>query len=454
MTVPAGQDTYGAALDPQSRSDLGKPQGLKSAPSIPNPEYPHLGFNPVPGDTETVRGLEKKLSGCAKVLQEAYDLVTKLLDGSYWKGDAAVAFREQLDGGPLPLNLKNAAHSIRKAARQLDRWESELDDFQRRARKLEGEAKDAQAAVDRAQGRADAAGSDPGLKKDGAEGDAAEKALTRANGDLDDAQAELKKIIGKAERLAEEHEEKAGYRARKIRDATKKLVPHEPGWFDEALDWLGDNLPDILSFVAGLIGVAALLLSGPLGWSVATVAALMLTASGLSIVAVGLRLADSEVRASLWDGMTKGEFDADFWSNAVSVGADAAGALPGVAAVAKGTFAATRTVRRSGQVLDFWQRAGTYGSKVLDETGAIANLENSMVARAVRGFSDPGGAANVVAGTSGMVGVGTGGFGLYNKVVDAEDDGIKDGAVAGIDGSRLILDGGGLVEIARYVFCR
>ncbi|MFD8171883.1 putative T7SS-secreted protein [Streptomyces sp. NPDC059709] len=167
MTVPAGQDTYGAALDPQSRADLGKPQGLKSAPPVPNPDYPHLGFNPVPGDTETVRGLEKKLSGCATVLQEAYDLVTKLLDGSYWKGDAAVAFREQLDGGPLPLNLKNAAHSVRKAARQLDRWEGELDDFQRRARKLEGDAKDAQAVVDRAQGRVKRAGADADLKKDG-----------------------------------------------------------------------------------------------------------------------------------------------------------------------------------------------------------------------------------------------------------------------------------------------
>ncbi|MFE0800976.1 putative T7SS-secreted protein [Streptomyces sp. NPDC058812] len=454
MTVTAGNDQYGAALDPQSRADLGKPQGLKSAPRIPNPGYPHLGFNPVPGDTETVRGLQKKLSGCAKVLQETHDLVTKLLDGSYWKGDAAVAFREQLDGGPLPLNLKNAANSIRKAARQLDRWEGELDDFQRRAKKLEEDAKEAQAAVDRAQGRANKAGDDPDLKKDGADHDAAQKALTRANADLDDAHAELKKITGKAKRLAEEHEEKAGYRAGKIRDATKKLVPHEPGWFDEVLDWLGDNLPDILSFTAGLIGVVALLLTGPLGWSIAVAAALMLTASGISATALALRLNDSEVRASLWDGITKGEFDADFWSNAVSVGADAAGAFPGVAAVAKGSFEATRTLRRSSEVLDFWQKAGAYGSKVRDEAGAITNLENSMVARAVRGFSDPGRAAKAIAGTSGLTGVATGGFELYNKAVDAEDDDIKDGAVAGIDGSRLIVDSGGLVDIARYVFCR
>ncbi|MEU9601287.1 hypothetical protein AB0E06_31300 [Streptomyces sp. NPDC048109] len=452
MTVPAGQDTYGAALDPQSRADLGKPQGLKSAPPIPNPDYPHLGFNPVPGDTETVRGLEKKLSGCATVLQEAYDLVTRLLDGSYWKGDAAVAFREQLDGGPLPLNLKNAAHSVRKAARQLDRWEGELDDFQRRAGKLEGDAKDAQTVVDRAQGRVERAGADADLKKDGADGDAAQKALTRAKGDLDDAQAELKKIIGKAERLAEEHEEKAGYRARKIRDATKKLVPHEPGWFDEVLDWLGDNLPDILSFVAGVIGVAALLLSGPLGWSIATVAALMLTASGLSATALLLRLSDPVVRTSLLDGVAKGELDADFWSNAISVGADAAAVLPGLGAVVKGGIKATRVIRAGGQVLDFWQKVTIYGSKSFDEAQLIVGLDNHLVARAVRGFNDPAKAANVVAAASGVAGAATGGFALYNAAVDAEDDGIKDGAVAGIDGARLVLDNGGILGLVHHVF--
>ncbi|MEU9217446.1 hypothetical protein AB0D47_13005 [Streptomyces sp. NPDC048376] len=450
MTVTAGHDRYGAALDPRSRADLGKPQGLKSAPPIPNPAYPHLGFNPVPGDTEIVRGLEKKLSGCAKVLQEAYDLVAKLLDGSCWKGDAAVAFREQLDGGPLPLNLKNAAHSIRKAARQLNRWEGELDDFQRRARKLEDDARDAVAVVDRAQGRADSAGHDPDLKKEGADGDAAQKALTRANGELDDAQAELKKIIGRAKRLAEEHEEKAGYRARKIRDATKKLVPHEPGWFDEALDWLGDNLPDILSFVAGVIGVVALLFAGPLG--LATVAALMLTASGLSATALGLRLGDAEVRASLMDGLAKGELDADFWSNAVSVGADFSGVLPGLGAVAKGSKEAAHAIRAGGQSLSFWQKASSYGSKSLDEAGRIAGLENGLVARAVRGFSNPEKAADVVTAASGVAGVGTGGFGLYNKAVDADDDGVKDGTVAGIDGSRLILDNGGIIDLVRHTF--
>ncbi|MFE2354936.1 hypothetical protein [Streptomyces parvulus] len=444
MTVTAGNDQYGAALDPRSREDLGKPQGLKSAPRMPNPACPNLGFNPVPGDTEAVRALEKKLSGCAKVLEEAHDLVTKLLDGSYWKGDAAVAFREQLDGGPLPLNLKNAAHSIRKAARQLDRWEGELTDFQRRAGKLEEDAREARGAVDRAQGRVEKLG--------GADGDAARKDLTRANGDLDDAEAELAAVIGKAKRLAEEHEQQAGLRARKIRDATKKLVPHEPGWFDEALDWLGDNLPDILSFTAGLVGVAALLLAGPMGWGVATVAALMLGTSGISATALLLRLRDPEVSASLLDGLTKGELDAEFWSNAVSVASDAAGALPGLGAVAKGGIKATRALSASGHSLDFWQKAATYGSKTFEEAQHIVGLSNPLIARAVRGFSDPVKVAGHVAAASGATGVVTAGFGLYNSAVDAEDDGIKSGTVAGIDGSRLILDNGGIIGLVRHVF--
>jgi hypothetical protein len=41
---------------------------------------------------------------------------------------------------------------------------------------------------------------------------------------------------------------------------------------------------------------------------------------------------------------------------------------------------------------------------------------------------------------------------LYGKAVDAEEDGIKSGTVAGIDGSRLILDSGGVLGLARYVF--
>lgn len=306
--------------------------------------------------------------------------------------------------------------------------------------------------MDRAQGRASTAKDSPNLDKKGADQEAAEKALSRANTAVEEAQADLDKIIGKAKKLAEEHESQAKYRAGKIRDATEKLAPQEPGWFDDALDWLGDNLPDILSFTAGLIAVAALLLAGPLGWGLATVAALMLTSSAISLTALFVRVSDPEVRASLWDGITKGELDADFWSNAVSVGADLAGALPGVGAVGKGAYTGIRAAIRSTEAVSVGQKASFVGAKTMDEAKTIAGLANPLIARAVHGLSNPEKAAKAVAATSGLIGVGTGGFGLYNKVVDADDDGIKDGTVAGVDGSRLLVDTGGIFGLVRHVF--
>ncbi|WP_225858786.1 hypothetical protein [Streptomyces albicerus] len=415
---------------------------------MPNPDYPHLGFNPVPGSTDTVSGLHKKLASCAKVLEDTRDLVTKLMDGSYWKGDAAVAFREQLDGGPLPLNLKNAARSIRKAAKQLSLWEGELDDFQRRAKRLDEEAKDARAAVDTAKGKATTAGDDPALEKKGTAQDDAQKALTRANTAVDEAEADLEKILSRARKLAEEHETQAQYRAGKIRDATKKLAPHEPGWFDSALDWLGENLPDILSSVAAVVGLAALfVLTGG-----TAAAVLLLVAGAFSATALGMRvLGDPALRASLWDGFTKGEFDTDFWSNLVTVSGDALGMLPGVGAAGKGVMAAVRATGEAGEVITLGQRAARFGTATMEQAKSISALDNSLLNFTIRGARAEQTIRSVEV-TSASIGVATAGFGLVMKAVDADDDGIKDGSVAGIDGARLGIDGGALVDLARHVF--
>ncbi|MEV0223986.1 hypothetical protein [Streptomyces sp. NPDC050704] len=415
---------------------------------MPNTDYPHLGFNPVPGSTETVSGLHKKLASCAKVLEDTRDLVTKLMDGSYWKGDAAVAFREQLDGGPLPLNLKNAARSLRKASKQLNLWEGELDDFQRRAKRLDEEAKDARAVVDAAKGKATTAGDDPALDKKGVTQDDAKKALTRANTAVDEAEADLEKILGRARKLAEEHETQAQHRAGKIRDATKKLAPQEPGWFDSAMDWLGENLPDILSGVAAVVGLAALfVLTGG-----TAAAVLLLVAAALSVTALGMRvLGDPTLRASLWDGFTKGELDTDFWSNLVTVGGDALGMLPGVGAAGKGVMAAARVAGEAGEVLTLGQRVARFGTVTIEHAKSISALDNSLLNFTIRGARSEQTIRSVQL-ASASIGVATAGFGLVTKAVDAGDDGIKDGSVAGIDGARLGVDGGALVDLVRHVF--
>jgi hypothetical protein len=447
VTATSGVEQSPYADSPAARNG-GVPQGLKSSPSIPNPDYSHLGFNPTPGDIDTVRDLSKKLGNCAKVLDETHELVTKLMDGSYWKGDAAVAFREELEDGPLPLNLKNAAHSVRKAARQLDRWEGELDDFQRRAKKLEREAKDAQDAVDAAKGHADKAKNDPGLDGKGGRHDQAEKRLSSANTAVEEAQAELDKIIGRAKRLAEEHETKARYRAGKIRDATKKLAPHEPGALEKFGDWFVENLPDILSFTAGVIGLVALFVAtGGLAAAV-----LLLAAAALSASALAMRLSDPKVLSSLKDGFTKGEFDSDFWGNVVSLGGDLLGAVPGVSAVGMGVRGTMTALRAGEEAVTLGKVLTTLGSKTVGEAKAISNLGNPALNLVVRGARDSARVGEVVEITSASLGVATAGYGLVSSAVDELDnDGAKDTGT-GIDGARSILDGGALIDLAQYVF--
>ncbi|MFD5814517.1 hypothetical protein [Streptomyces sp. NPDC127038] len=417
-------------------------------PRDPHPDYPHLGFDPVPGSTETVRGLRGKLTGCVAVLEETHGLVTRLMDGSCWKGDAAVAFREQLDGGPLPLNLRNAARSIRKAAGQLGRWEDELDDFQRRAKRLEQDARDAQGAVDRAKGHAAKAGDSPDLDGKGAAYDDARKALTKAESAMTDAEDALRGIRRAARELAEEHERRARLRAGKIRDATEKLAPHEPGCFDSALDWITENLPDILSTLGAVIGLVALFVVS--GGTAAAV--LLLATAALSGTSLALRVfGDPTLRESLWDGFTKGEFDTDFWCNLVTVGGDALGLLPGVGAVGKGAAIAARATGEAGEVLTLSERAARFGSETMGHAKSIAELDNALLGFTVRG-ARAAPIARAVEVTSASIGVGTAGFGLATAAVDTDDDELKDGSVASIDGARLGLDVGGLVSLARHVF--
>ncbi|MGW7408271.1 hypothetical protein ACWGI9_32045 [Streptomyces sp. NPDC054833] len=401
---------------------------------------PHLGFNPAPGSTETVRGLHKKLASCAKVLDETHGLVAKLMDGSYWKGDAAVAFREELQGGPLALNLKNAAHSVSKAARQLARWEAELDDFQRRAKRLNEEAKDAQVTLDKTKGQATKAKHAPGPDQE---------ALTQLNAAAENAQADLDKIIGKAKKLAEEHREQAQYRAAKIHDATRKLAPHEPGAWDKFLDWVGDNLPDILSWTAALIGIIALFVAT--GGTAA--AALLLSAAALSAGAVAGRLADPLVRASLRDGFRRGEFDADFWSNAVGLAADGLGTLPGLGAVVKGAPALLRGVGEAGEALTAGQRLAAAGGETMTSAREFTDLHNPIATWVVERAPRLRSTFEATETAAPWAGFATASYGLATSKLDAMDSDTAANIGTALDGYFLgPVDVGETIDLASRVF--
>lgn len=111
-----------------------------------------------------------------------------------------------------------------------------------------------------------------------------------------------------------------------------------------------------------------------------------------------------------------------------------------------------QAVRTGSGALSLGQKLATFGTKTMEEAQAISRLENPVVGWLVRGASDTDEAGRWVAGISGGVGLGTGGVGLGGSLADADDDGIKDGSVAGIDGSRLIFDNAGILNLVNHVF--
>jgi hypothetical protein len=328
-------------------------------------------------------------------MEKARSKVAGLMNGSYWEGDAAVAFREQLEGGPLPLNLKNGAHSVSKAAKQLDLWATELEEFQRRAKKLDGEAKTAREALQRAQGHVDKVKGTSGDSGTGHAHDDGGSALDKANSRVETAQGDLDDVLKRARSLAGEHEDTARKRARHITDATNKLAPHEPNAWDRFTDWAGDNLPDILSACAAVLGVIALLgLTAIAPWM------LFLAAGLLSGMAFGLRVSDPEVLASLEDGFTKGELNVDFWSNLLGVAGDFLGMLPGLGAVAKGSYIGLRSLGESGELLSLVAEGDevlTLGQK-LARLGTNAGTSFKTVGSSIRSeAAAAGGAASLLA---------------------------------------------------------
>ncbi|MEV7324735.1 putative T7SS-secreted protein [Streptomyces sp. NPDC093970] len=350
----------------------------------------HLGFDPAPGSTDLVRDLHRRLSNCAKEMEKAHSKVTGLMNGSYWEGDAAVAFREQLKNGPLPLNLENGAHSVHEAARQLGLWAGELGEFQRRARKLDAEAGDARAALRCAQGHADRVKKASDRKRGDTDPapDAANGRVTAARDDLDD-------VLKRARCLAAEHEDTARRRARHIGDAAHRLAPHEPDAWDRFTDWLGDNLPDILSACAAVLGVIALLgLTAVAPWM------LFLAAGLLSGTAFGLRVGDPELLASLKDGFSKGELDVDFWADLLGTAGDFLGILPGLGAVAKGSYLGFRAVGESGELLSLvgeGEETLTLGQR-LARAGTNVGTSLETVGTSIRSeAAAAGGAASLLA---------------------------------------------------------
>ncbi|MFE0671911.1 putative T7SS-secreted protein [Streptomyces sp. NPDC058867] len=238
-------------------------------------KYPNLGFDPTPGDVESIRDLAKAVG---RVIEGSGTAQTELRkmgssDG-VWAGKAADAFKDTFSA--VPPYLKKALGSLDTAHRALNSWETQLDAFQARARKLESEAAEAARRVSSAQTDVDALLSSASGMSD-KEKEKYEKDSKGRKASLESANSDLSDIRSRARTLQTEHDEAATNVSRLVKDAADDAPP-EPGWFEEALDAVGDLLSDawdtitdpnfwkligdILADIAMVVGVLAIFFSG------------------------------------------------------------------------------------------------------------------------------------------------------------------------------------------------
>ncbi|MFS8198539.1 putative T7SS-secreted protein [Streptomyces sp. CWNU-52B] len=122
-------------------------------------KYPNLGFDPAPGDLETVRQM---VSAIGRVDRDSGTAQTQLsrigTSDGIWVGRSADTFTKSVD--KIPPYLRKALDSVGSAHRALSAWETSLDGFQTRARALEERAAAAARKVNTARGGLD------GLPKD------------------------------------------------------------------------------------------------------------------------------------------------------------------------------------------------------------------------------------------------------------------------------------------------
>ncbi|WP_158820780.1 MULTISPECIES: hypothetical protein [unclassified Streptomyces] len=358
-------------------------------------EYAALGFDPAPGNPETVLALAKKLSASATSLGEASRVVKDLVShSSAWQGEAATAFRASLSQD-LPRYLGAAHTSLADAARRLTGWHDTLVSHRALATQYEA--------------RAGAAKTEETL-------------------------ADARRL---ARELASEHGAAARRVAQTLNAATDRLAPKEPGLLASIWNKIVEDPADAMSnasAILGAIGAGVALLFPPAGL------AIMLVGSGLSLAALAMHTSDPKFRKSLTDGFTKGQFDADFWKSSVTLLGDTAGAVPGVAAVASGAKAGTAAARAAmaaapeGSALTGMGAGATSFRTSAWSTGvAMQEVESPLATWALRNTTNP-----TVRNSVNMVGPSAG---FTTAVLDyGPDNETIDHASTAADGGRLAVD--------------
>ncbi|MET9912723.1 enoyl-CoA hydratase/isomerase family protein [Streptomyces sp. NPDC006476] len=273
------------------------------------PAFPHIGWDPTPGNVEDTRVLAKQLGKLAGELGTALGELERIECGA-WKGKTAIAFTEYIGKDVTPL-IRKSHDSFDKSSRALHRWANELQDFQDRADRLEKSAGEKLNAQSKAEAKADGKGSE----------------------ELGKASSAVDGVIQKVHELEEEYRQAARQISKEL-DKAGDIAPDEPGFWDKlgkdienawdaTGDWLTEHadlikaIGDVLSDITAVLGMLAIvtLPFPPLAAIFGTAA---LIGSGLTLAAHGLaKAAGADVS----------------W---MQVGLDAVGLLPGIGMFGKG----------------------------------------------------------------------------------------------------------------------
>ncbi|MFE1798308.1 WXG100 family type VII secretion target [Streptomyces sp. NPDC059517] len=292
------------------------------------PAFPHIGWDPTPGDVDDTRDLAKKLGGLASDLSTTLRELERIEAGA-WKGKTAVAFTEYVGQDVTPL-ISKSHDSFDKASRALHRWANELQDFQDEANRLEKSAGEKLEARETAQQKADAKSDGKGSEE-----------LGKASGAVDE-------VTGKVHDLEDRYKRAAGAISKEL-DKAGDIAPDEPGFWDKLTkgvadtwnsvgDWLKEHadlikqIGDVLSLISSALGVLAIITAPfePIGAIFA--AAAMVTSGAALLTHLVAKAAGADVS----------------WAD---IGFDALGILPGVkglagtATLAKGANATARAAK-------------------------------------------------------------------------------------------------------------
>ncbi|WP_330306573.1 MULTISPECIES: enoyl-CoA hydratase/isomerase family protein [unclassified Streptomyces] len=372
------------------------------------PAFPHIGWDPTPGDVEQTRDLAKKLGGLAGELGTALRELKQIETGA-WKGKTAIAFSEHISTDVTPL-IKKSHDSFDKASRALHRWAGQLADFQDEADRLEKDAGEKLDAKAEAQQKADQKGDGKGSEE-----------LGKASGAVDKVTSDVHDL--------EDRYKKAAHLISKDLDKAADIAPDEPGFWDKlgdgianawdgTADWVKDHadlikeIGDVLSDITAVLGVLAIITLPfePLG---AIFGAAAVLTSGLALLAHGVAMA--------------GGADVSW----LTMGTDALGLLPGIGLFGKGAKVANEAAAEL-RIAEFGK--GFSASRI---ESAFNVLATGDMAASVKGGIGLLSRKIVLGGTAENIGLLSSESGTMNRLAGLAEAGYHQGQWLGTKGAAL-----------------